>query len=122
MCGSSSRCTSTLVRTSSAMTRTAAVQNTRPYEEDRGSDMRSRRGKHPAPTGAEADRSLEVSRLPRYRGRGHRRHVARRIAVLLPQYPRQQERAEAHRHVGDVERGPPRDVADADVDEVDDAE
>src|SRR5690349_1586551 len=41
--------------------------------------------------------------------------------VLSPQYPRQQECAETHRHVGDVERRPSR-VAQTDIDEVDDAE
>ena len=46
---------------------------------------------------------------------------ARRTIFLAPQRPREQERADAHRHVGDVERRP-APVAKADVEEVHDAD
>src|SRR6186713_2291877 len=41
-------------------------------------------------------------------------------AIITPQHPREEKRACAHRHVGDVERGPSH-VAEADIDEIDDA-
>src|SRR5690242_14248350 len=61
----------------------------------------------------------DFARLARYRRSRYRADVARQVAVFLPENPREQERAEAHGHVGDVERRPTRDLADANVDEID---
>ena len=57
------------------------------------------------------------SDVPRRR---FRRRDRQRPTILAPEYPRQHQRADRHRRIGDVER-PEAHVADADVDEVDDA-
>src|SRR6185312_14113351 len=104
-CGSRCCTAKYLVITSRMITRTAAVQNTRPFLE------------------VELMSCASLRELPRFdrhgRRRGHRHALG--FGVLAPQHPGEQERPEAHRHVGDVEGRPPR-VAEPDVDEIHDAE
>src|SRR5678816_1316536 len=101
-----SRCltASTLVATSRQMIAAAVVQNTRPFLF--GELMSRGSGKL---AGFARD------------GRRRRQGCVLRGGVFAPQDPGKKESPEAHRHVGDVERRPPR-IAKADVDEIDHAE
>src|SRR3569623_3431815 len=97
-----------LVITSRMITTTAADQNTRPFLEV---ELMSRLV------------CLVLRELPGFdrhgRRHGHRRALG--LGVLAPQHPGEQNRPEAHRHVGDVEGRPPR-VAKASVDDIHDTE
>src|SRR5579884_1351645 len=105
MCaGTRYRTASTFVKKSRTTTATAAVQNTRPL--------------WPGAVIVRAVGSGQLSGFDRH-GRGDRGGDTLGLGVLTPQHPSEQERTEAHRHVGNVERRPPR-IAKADVDEVDD--
>src|SRR5512146_1563041 len=103
-CGIRYRTARNFVITSSTITTTAAVQNTRPFLAD---ELMSR------------SVLRELSRLAAHRRRSRDGHIPR-LAVLAPQHPGEEERPEAHCHVGDVECRPSR-IAKADVDEVHDA-
>ena len=65
-------------------------------------------------------RTRALSRLTLVPRRRLGRRDRQRAPILAPQHPRQHERADGHRRIGDVER-PEANVANADVDEVDDA-
>src|ERR1043166_3968999 len=92
---------STFVMTSSTMTATAAVQNTRPFDAE-----------------AIRIRSGGFARVPAAERRRDRR---RGLVIFHPEDPGEKDRTDTHGHVGDVE-GRPAGVAQSHVDEIHDAE